>query len=211
MGENSGIVIRQMTEEDVPALVGLHSEIFKGYNATIMGPCYLKGLYRTLACDTACISIVALESSKILGWIGGVGDWRSFEKALIRHSLLGAPAILLSILTNRPGLLAKAFFVVRRVLLEYVRLPTRRNTRGQGGSASRAAALLVIGVASGRQNQSLGQLMMEDFHGRLLIKGFTASAANTFANNEAGNRAFQRAGYGLSWAHDGVNHYVKHL
>ena len=53
--------------------------------------------------------------------------------------------------------------------------------------------------------------MMEDFHGRLLTKGFTASAANTFFNNEAGNRAFHKAGYKLLCEDDGINHYMRYL
>lgn len=211
LSKNSGIVIRRMTEGDVPALVGLHSEVFKGYNATIMGTGYLKCLYHTLSCNPACISIVALEGGKILGWIGGVGNWPSFEGALTRYSILRAPTIFISILKNRPMLLAKAFSVVWRVFLKFVRVATRGDTPGDRASASGAAALLVIGVAPWRQNQGLGQLMMKDFHRRLLSKGFTASSANTFADNESGNRAFQKAGYRLSWAHDGVNHYFKYL
>ena len=211
MGKNSAIVIRRMAKYDVPALVRLHSEVFPGYNATIMGTGYLKRLYNTLACDSACISIVALEGGKILGWIGGVGDWPAFEKALIRRNILRSPAIFFSILKNRPRLLAKAFTFVWRAVLGFVRIHKQRKERVEGVPASREAALLVIGVSPGRQKQSLGQVMMEDFHGRLLSKGFLTSTLNTFSDNESGNKAFQKAGYILYGMDSGVNHYAKYL
>lgn len=218
VSENSDIVIRQMAEDDVAALVGLHSEVFKGYNATVMGSGYLESLYHTLASHAACVSIVAHEDGKILGWIGGVGNWMSFEKALVRRSLLRAPAILTSILRNSPGLLAKALTVVRRQLRESVRRlrkqigpPGGATSFAEAASAVRPASLLVIGVAPGRQNQNIGQVMMEDFHRRLSSKDFTTCTLSATCGNEAANRAFQKVGYELSWAQDGLNHYTKHL
>jgi len=200
-----------MTEDDVPELVELHLEVFKGYNTAMMGRSYLKSLYHTLAIDTSCILIVAVEDGNILGWIGGVGDWLAYEKALIRNCIFRVPMILSSMLKNRPRLVTKTFSVLRRMLSDSLRVTQRISMGGNKTLASQPASLLVIGVAPWRQNQGLGQLMMEDFHGRLLTKGFIASAANTFANNEAGNRAFQKAGYRLVEAHDGVNQYVKDL
>jgi len=211
VGHNQGIAIRRMEMKDVPFLVALHSEVFEGYNATMMGRGYLESLYRTLASHAACVSVVAHKDGEILGWIGGVGNWLAFERVLVRQSFAKAPAIFIAILRNRPGLFGKAFSVVWRQFLESVRGYRRANTRSNRPNASRPAALLVIGVALQQQNKGLGQLMMEDFHERLTSKGFTASSANTFAQNESGNRAFRKAGYRLSWAHDGVNHYIKDL
>jgi ribosomal protein S18 acetylase RimI-like enzyme len=200
-----------MTEDDVPALVRLHSAVFEGYDSTVMGDSYLKGLYHTLACNTACTSIVALEGSKMLSWIGGVGDWSAFTNALTRHTILRAPVIFFMMLKNRPRLLAKVLTVVWRMFRGYVRPSDRQTASSEGVNASRAAALLVIGVAPESQKQSLGQLMMEDFHRRLISKGFVTSSANTFTDNESGNRAFQKAGYQLSETGNGVNHYIKYL
>ena len=211
MNKNSGIVIRQMTEDDVPTLVDLHLEVFKGYDNTMMGVGYLKSLYRTLACDSSCISIVALKAGNISGWIGGVKDWMSFEKALIQCSMFRAPAIFISTLINKPELLTKALSVVWRVFRDFIIHLGQQNPPYNRTPASQEAALLVIGVTPQRQSQGLGRLMMDDFHRRLVLRGFATSSASTFVDNESGNRAFQKAGYQFSWTHDGVNHYVKHL
>ena len=211
MSKNSGIVIRQMTEDDVPALVDLHLEVFKGYDNTMMGVGYLTNLYRTLACHSACISIVALEDGKLAGWIGGVWDWLSFQKALVRRNILGTPLILLSILKNKPAMIAKAFSFVWSVVLEFVRRSKRPEVPREGTAASRAAALLVIGVKPRSQNQGVGQSMMEGFEGLILSKGFTGISLSTATDNEAGNRVFQKAGYVLYRTNGGVNYYSKHL
>jgi ribosomal protein S18 acetylase RimI-like enzyme len=200
-----------MTEEDVPALVRLHSEVFEGYNSTVMGNGYLKSLYRTLACDIACISIVALEGGELVGWIGGVRDWLSFEKALTRQSILRAPTILVSILKNRPKLLARTFSVGWRVFSGFTRVRERRSTPRHRVTSSMAAALLVIGVAPTCQNQGLGQFMMQDFHSRLLSEGFATCTLHALSENEAGNKAFRKVGYRLLGRDQGVNHYIKYL
>jgi ribosomal protein S18 acetylase RimI-like enzyme len=205
------MVMRQMAEGDIPELVELHLEVFKGYNAAMMGRCYLKSLYHTLARDNSCISIVAVEDGNILGWIGGVGDWLAYEKALILNSMFRVPMILFSILKNRPRLVTKTFSVLRRMLSDYSIGSKSISTEGNKRPNSQPASLLVIGVAPWRQNQGIGQLMMKDFHGRLFTRGFTASAANTFFNNEAGNKAFQKAGYKLLHEDDGINQYIKYL
>jgi ribosomal protein S18 acetylase RimI-like enzyme len=218
VAKKSDIAIRQMSEEDVPALVELHSEVFKGYNATMMGNAYLESLYRTLATHTACVAIVVHDGGEILGWIGGVGDWRSFERTLMCRSLLRAPTIVMSILRNRPTLLEEASSITWRRLRESIQTLwwriARRGTSSafpEPQSALRAASLLVIAVTPLRQKQHIGQIMMEDFHGRLSSKGFAMCTLSVFSDNVAANRAFEKVGYLLSWARDGVNHYAKYL
>ncbi len=200
-----------MTEDDVPALVDLHLEVFKGYDNTMMGVGYLTNLYRTLACHSACISIVALEDGKLAGWVGGVWDWLSFQKALIRRNILVTPSILLSILKNKPAMIAKAFSFVWPVVSEFIRRCKRPEVPREGTAASLQAALLVIGVDQRRQNQGLGQSMIKAFQRLLLSKGFTGITVSTFTDNEAGNRTFQRAGYVLYRTNGGLNYYSKHL
>ena len=200
-----------MTEDDVPVLVDLHLEVFKGYDNTMMGVGYLTNLYRTLACHSACISIVALEDGKLVGWIGGVWDWMSFQKALIRLNILLLPSILFSILKNKPAMITKAFSFVWPVVLKFVRRSKRPEVRCEGTSAPRSAALMVIGVDQRRQNQGLSQSMMEGFEGLILSKGFTGISLSTATDNVAGNRAFQRAGYVLYRTNGGVNYYSKDL
>ena len=95
--ENTEIVIREMRRGDVSVLIKLHSEVFRGYNATIMGALYLKNLYTLLASQSTCTSLVALEDNCIVAWIGGVGDWQDFQKALFKRTIPVAPVIFLSI------------------------------------------------------------------------------------------------------------------
>ncbi|MDY6950917.1 MAG: GNAT family N-acetyltransferase [Thermodesulfobacteriota bacterium] len=197
--------------DDVQALVCLHSEVFKGYNSTAMGPGYLRSLYSTLACHVLCISIVASAGDRILGWIGGVGDWRAYQKALLLSNIVRGPAILFSVLRNRPRLLKKALVFVWEVLLQFLQPPRARDALDKEAGSSRQAALLAIGVAPCCQNQGLSQEMMTTFHRRLLLKGYAACTASTFSDNHPGNRAFQKAGYRLYQTSNGVNYYSKEL
>ena len=209
--EESKIVIRRMVASDVQALVKLHRTVFKGYDNTMMGPAYLGNLYRTLASHVACISIVAERSPRIVGWIGGVHDWLSFQRTLTRLNILRAPNIFLSILKNRPCLLLKTFSFIQPVLSEIVQRSGRRNGHSAEPSPVASAALLVIGVAPHWQNQGVGQAMMKGFEQLLLSNGFAGISASTFKDNAAGNKAFQKAGYDLYRSHNGMNFYFKHL
>jgi len=211
MGQNSGIIIRPMEALDVSALVPLHAEVFQGYNSTIMGAGYLRNLYQTLACHTACISIVALDRGKIVGWIGGVWDWLSFQRALAWRNITGAPVIFLSLLKNRPRLLAKVFSSFLTVVLELVQRFEVRKVDSSKPAISLQTALLVIGVDPKYQKRGVSQSMMENFDRLLLSRGFTGISVSTSANNEAGNRAFQKAGYTLYRTDDGINYYSKGL
>jgi len=157
---NSRIVIRRMAEYDVPALVRLHAEVFRGYDNTMMGDGYLRSLYRILACHRACISIVAIENGTLVGWLGGVSNWLSFQRTLTLRNIHGAPAMLLSILKNRPAMLTKAFCFVRPVLSEFVRRFQRRVACSEKTCASPTAALMVIGVDPRYQQQGVGQCLM---------------------------------------------------
>jgi ribosomal protein S18 acetylase RimI-like enzyme len=205
------MIMRQMALHDVSALVALHSEVFKGYNSTAMGPAYLRSLYTTLACHFVCVSIVATADDRILGWIGGVVDWRAYQKALVLRNIFKGPAIFLSMLRNKPRLLKNTLIFVCEVLLQFLEPGSGGETSPKKTWDSRQAALLAIGVAPGCQNQGLSQRMMAEFHQRLLLKGYAACTASTFSDNYPGNRAFQKAGYRLYQTSNCVNYYIKHL
>ena len=97
------------------------------------------------------------------------------------------------------------------MVLEFVRRCKRPEVLCERTSASRVAALLVIGVKPRCQNQGVGQSMMEGFEGLILSKGFTGVSLSTFTDNKVGNRTFQRAGYVLYRTDDGTNYNFKHL
>jgi ribosomal protein S18 acetylase RimI-like enzyme len=206
-----------MEKADVPALARLHADVFEGYNSTAMGAAYLKRLYRELAGHPSCTSIVALEDDDVVGWVGGVKDYPSYNRALVRNCALAAPSILFSILKNRPALLARATSFVWNVLLRPIP-PARHRERADEPPGADArlrhapnAHLLVIGVDSRRQRRGLGQLMMDDFHRRLSEEGFETCTLSAYVKNEAGNRAFVKAGYKLLNSTGDVNYYKKYL
>ncbi len=209
MSKNSSIVIRQMGRDDVPVLVQLHAELFRGYDNTMMGDDYLRHLYEILACDSACISIVAHEGDEIVGWIGGVSDWPSFQRTLILRNTLGVPGILFSILKNKPRLLVKAFSSVRQAVAEFAR--RFKPPKVLSGKTSRppSAALMVIGVKQRRQKEGIGQVMMDGFDQLVMSKDFSGISLTALANNEAGNRAFQKAGFVLYKTDETANYYWK--
>ena len=212
-----GIRLRLMKKADVPALARLHADVFEGYDSTALGAAYLKRLYRELAGHPSCTSIVALEDGVVVGWVGGVKDYRSYNRSLVRNCALAAPSIIFSILKNRPALLARAISFLWHVLLRPIPLPRRRDRADKPPGADAGprhapnAHLLVIGVDGRRQRRGLSQLMMDDFHRRLLEAGFETCTLSAYVDNEAGNRAFVKAGYKLLNSTADVNYYIKYL
>jgi ribosomal protein S18 acetylase RimI-like enzyme len=214
---NMAIQIRSMEKADVPALVRLHAEVFEGYNSTAMGAAYLKRLYRELAGNPSCLSVVALEDDVVVGWIGGVKNYPSYNRALVRNCALAAPSILFSILKNRPALLARAVSFAWHVLLGPIPLPRRRKRAGKSSGPATAprhaanAHWLVLGVDANHRRRGLSQLMGADFHRRLVREGFKTCTASTYADNEPIDKFLKKASYKLLDTTAGVNHYIKYL
>ncbi len=200
-----------MRRDDAPALVALHREVFGGYNSTALGGAYLAALYGTLASSPATLSVVATgPGGELLGWLGGVTDYPAFNRTLALRCLPRSPAILFSLITRRPRLMLTAAAVGARVLYEAT-LGKRRRGPPSAPPPAPGAHLLVIGVRRQLQRRGVGQILMADFHRRLRLAGFATCSLSTFADNDAGNRAFRKAGYRLTTTADGVNRYAVDL
>jgi ribosomal protein S18 acetylase RimI-like enzyme len=214
-----GINIRPMTSSDVPAVVRLHAGVFVGYRSTAMGAAYLKAVYHTLAENQSCVSVVACEGDDIVAWAGGVLDRDVYNKEIVQHCAVRAPFIVVSILKNRPTLLRPALTYAWNVLRGLV--ARRRRARRAGEPSvpgvgpprhySPSALFLVMGVDVRYRRRGLSQLIMADFHRRLLREGFKTCTGHTYADNEAIDKALRKAGYRLSRHGDGINHYEKKL
>jgi ribosomal protein S18 acetylase RimI-like enzyme len=207
-----------MKSSDVQSLVVLHRKVFQGYNATVMGEGYLKPLYEVLAMHDTSTSIVAEKEGEIIGWIGGLGDWRRFQQALIKKSMKHIHRIVYSVIKERPRLFSRVLMVVLSIAKNtFIKPAMGRRNAEQGNALQQTensiknASLLVIGVSPSYQQKRLGQAMMNDFHGRLVEKGYLYCDTNTFVDNEPGNRAFRTAGYVLMKTWGNENHYRKTL
>lgn len=209
------VTITPMVRGDVPEVARLHAEVFKGYDSTAMGAAYLKALYRTVAEHSSCVSVVACEDGAVLGWIGGVLDHQSYNREIVLRCAARAPFIIISILKNRPRLLRPALTYAWNILRGLV---PRRRRAGRAGEPpgppphySASALFLVMGVDVRHRRRGLSQLMMADFHRRLLPEGFKTCTGNTYADNEAIDKALKKAGYRLLRHGYGFNHYEKNL
>lgn len=213
------VTITPMVRGDVPEVARLHAEVFKGYDSTAMGAAYLKALYRTVAEHSSCVSVVACEGNEVVGWIGGVLDHRSYNREIVLRCAARAPFIIASILKNRPRLLRPALTYGWNFIRGWI--PGRRRHGspaespaagpGTSGHPSPSALLLVMGVDVRHRRRGLSQLMMADFHRRLLPEGFKTCTGNTYADNEAIDKALKKAGYRLLRHGYGFNHYEKNL
>lgn len=208
-----------MARADVRAVVRLHADVFGGYRSTAMGAAYLKAVYHTLAEHQSCVSVVACEGNDVVGWAGGVMDHQSYNREIVRRCAIRAPFIIISILKKRPALLRPALTYAWNVLRGSM---ARRRRAGRAGEPpgpgpgpsphySPSALFLVMGVDERHRRRGLSQLMMADFHRRLLREGFKTCTGNTYADNEAIDKALKKAGYRLLRHGYGVNHYEKKL
>ena len=98
---------------DLDGIVQLHTQVFPKFFMTNMGNLFLKEYYQALLEYPKNISLVAVQSNQVVGFIVGFGDPTQFYKFYRqRYNRLILP-ILLAII-RKPKLISRIFFNFRR-------------------------------------------------------------------------------------------------
>lgn len=177
------MIIRSARPSDIDAIVGVHIKAFPGFFLTMMGPGFLRELYRGFLVDSSSIILVA-EGREILGFV--VGSC--------------APAEFFAQLRRRRGLV----FLIRALpaLLTYPRLVLRKLVSAlvykgdKIDDLENGALLSSIGVLPEARGHSVGKTLLAEFQNIAFSKGRSYIYLTTDAlENDAVNGFYKANGF----------------
>jgi ribosomal protein S18 acetylase RimI-like enzyme len=175
----SGLVIRHATDEETARVAELHvEEIAQGF-LSLLGPSFLRRLYRRICHEPGSFLLVAEAGGSVEGFVAGSTDLR----ALYRNFLLrDGPAAAASA--------AGALLTGWRQALD-----TLGHASSKGGGGGQGAELLAIAVDPARQRQGTGSLLVCGFLRELEVRGCRAAHVVVGAANHRAIALYEREGF----------------
>jgi ribosomal protein S18 acetylase RimI-like enzyme len=65
------VQIRAVRKNDLPQVVAVHQQAFKGFHMTLLGPRFLAGYYQTVLDYPDSIFLAAMDAEQMLGFVAG--------------------------------------------------------------------------------------------------------------------------------------------
>jgi ribosomal protein S18 acetylase RimI-like enzyme len=178
-GPPFGVVIRHATDEDAVAVSALHAgQIAEGF-LSVLGPSFLRRLYRRIARTPGSFLLVAESEGTVVGFIAGSADVaRLYRTFLVRDGLVAGASAAKALLTGW-----------RRAL------DTLGHASSKSAGVGRGTELLAIAVDADRQRRGTGALLVDAFLGELGTRGATAAHVVVGADNAPAIALYGRAGF----------------
>ena len=171
-----GMVLRSGTTADAAAAAALHAgQIGEGF-LTILGPRFLRRLYRRVARAPGSFLLVVEKDADTLGFLAGSTDVAGLYRAFVWRD--GAAAALAG------G--ARLLRSWRRVI------ETLRHGTGGAGNGAELLAIAVDPVGRGR---GAGTLLVEGFLAEIGQRGQHAAYVVVAADNQSAVGLYRRAGF----------------
>ena len=181
---NSALV-RKATLADVPEMIAVHRQSFERFFLTQLGPGFLAELYRAFVTDGTCISWVAIQDSKAVGFCVGTSQPNGFFRQLF---LRGWWRFLLA---SVEALARNPFYVGQRLARGVLyRGDSPAQLRGRGTLLSSIAVLPEFS-GHGTGNRLLHVFVEEAFQRGAEFVYLTTD----HENNESVNEFYTRAGF----------------
>ena len=175
-GSRHDMVLRPGTEADAAAAAALHAgQISEGF-LTILGPKFLRRLYRRIAKAPQSFVLVVEEGSNTVGVLAGSTDVGALYRAFIWRD--GAAAALAG------G--ARLVGSWRRVL---------ETLRHASGGVGEGAELLAVAVDPVVRRRGVGTLLVEGFLTEIGRRKQDAAYVVVAASNDAAIAVYHRAGF----------------
>lgn len=181
----TGVPVRAMLREDVPAVVTIHVRAFPGFFLSFLGAAFLRELYRGILDDPTGRAFVAERpEGGVAGFVAGTlapaGLYsRLLRRRAIRFALAAVPAVI-----RRPGIAPR--------LLRALTMPSR------GALPSGAAMLMSVAVDPGTQGGGHGRALVGAFMRAAGAGGATVVHLTTDRDgNEAVNAFYRSLGFAL--------------
>jgi ribosomal protein S18 acetylase RimI-like enzyme len=172
-------VIRHAKDDDAAAVAALHvDQIAEGF-LSVLGPSFLRRLYRRIGRAPDSFLLVAESEGKVAGFIAGSTDvgglYRSF---LLRDGVVAGASAAGALLAGW----RRAF-------------DTLGHARSKSAGVGRGAELLAIAVDPSRQRRGTGAQLVDAFLGEIAAHGCTAAHVVVGADNAAAISLYERAGF----------------
>jgi ribosomal protein S18 acetylase RimI-like enzyme len=172
-------VIRHATDHDAAAAADLHvDQIAQGF-LSVLGPSFLRHLYRRVGRTPDSFLLVAEADGTVEGFIAGSTDVTALYRSFLLRDGFVAGA-------SAAGALLRGW---RRTL------DTLGHGRSKGAGVGRGAELLAIAVDPARQHRGIGAQLVAAFLGEVGARGGRAAHVVVGADNAAAIALYERAGF----------------
>lgn len=177
------IKIRPIRQEDVDSVVKIHTDAFKGFFLTSLGPRFLSFYYSCFIKSSETVTMVAEEDGIIYGFSASTKVCKGFNSRLIKNNFFAF--CILSI---------KMLFTTPRALLRLVRNLTKK---GDGVEDNEDyAELYSIGVSKAAQGKGVGKKLLAATEEELKQEGVKRVSLTTdFDDNEQAVGFYHSMGY----------------
>jgi ribosomal protein S18 acetylase RimI-like enzyme len=144
------VMLRKMQITDVDQVVNIHLSSFQGFFLTILGPSFLKQLYKYMVISTEGHGyIYHNDGGQVVGFICGSVKPDGFYKRLFIHRCIPISIALLMAVIRNPSLIPRIIWRVR--------------TPPQASVVPEGATVFSIGVHSKHQNKGIGSMLVQEF------------------------------------------------
>jgi ribosomal protein S18 acetylase RimI-like enzyme len=175
----SGLVIRHATDEDSARIATLHADQIDQGFLTLLGPSFLRRLYRRIGREPASFLLVAESGGAIEGFIAGSTDVRALYRSFVLRDGVAAGASA-----------ARALVAGWRQVLD-----TLGHAGSKGAGIGKGAELLSIAVDPTRQRGGTGTRLVGAFLDELATRGCDAAHVVVGATNAGAIALYEREGF----------------
>lgn len=178
------IPIRAVQANDLPQVVAIHQQAFKGFHMTLLGPRFLAGYYQTVLDYPDTIFLAAVDDGQLLGFVAGFVNPPQFY-AMLRARKRALAQAAATHLVLRPHLWRRTLSSLRRA-----------QSLADTGDQPHLAELASIGVSPAAQGRGVGKALTLAFLDAARQRQATEVMLTTDAhNNDAVNRFYQNLGF----------------
>ena len=175
--------IKKIDKEDLPKVVEVHKDSFKGFFLTELGDHFLTVYYDCVRKDDRGLLIGLYEESQLCGFFAATILFKGFNKHLIKRNFFRFSLIGLRLLfTQMPSLV--------RLFKNFTKTSQDMEDNGE------YAELLSIGVSVNKQGQGIGKKLLMQFENEMRLKGCSSLSLTTdYYDNEKAIQFYKGMGY----------------
>ncbi|WP_202552080.1 GNAT family N-acetyltransferase [Ginsengibacter hankyongi] len=175
--------IKRIEREDVPQVVEVHKDSFKGFFLTELGDHFLTVYYDSVRKDKKAILVGLYNEKELCGFFAATSLSKGFNKQLIINNFLQFSFIGFRLLFTQISSLSRLFKNFTK---------THKDFQDDGDYAE----LLSIGVSVNKQGQGIGKNLLIEFERQMLLRGCSSLSLTTdFNNNEKAIQFYKGLGY----------------
>ena len=172
--------LRNISENDLDSIVGIHLQSFEGFFLTSLGPNFLKSYYKSAIADTSTLSVCMLVDNIIVGFATGTTLPKGYHKRIFFHNPL-----------------AFSFSLFRKIITPRVffRLIMNANKKSQDTSNNQVE-LLSLAVSKEFKGCNYGVRILKEFEQLAISKGCLQITLTTDVNkNDSVIKFYNKNGY----------------